>query len=162
MKATTATYIVTPMTADNLVQVVELEKSCGLSLWGHEGYAAELNRTDAVTLIVRKAHPPLTDGELNGESIEGFIAARLISDELHINNIAVQPNRRRSGIGGMLLNCALTKGKTLGAMWAVLEVRESNFAAKALYSHYGFDLLGRRRSYYVAPEEDALIMGKSL
>jgi ribosomal-protein-alanine N-acetyltransferase len=151
-------YIVTQMTAENLTQVVELEKSCGLSVWGYDGYASEIARTDAVTLVTSKAPTQADDDKL----IVGFIVARLIVDELHINNIAVHPTRRRFGIGGLLLDCALTQGKTLGATWAVLEVRESNSAANSLYNRYGFEVLGRRRKYYAAPEEDALIMGMSL
>jgi len=151
-------YNITQMTAENLIQVVELEKSCGLSVWGYDGYASEIVRADAVTLVISKAQTRADDDK----SIEGFIVARLIVDELHINNIAVHPNRRRSGIGGLLLDCALTKGKTLGARWAVLEVRESNHAANSLYNRYGFEVLGRRRKYYAAPEEDALVMGMSL
>lgn len=151
-------YTLTPMTTENLVQVVELETSCGLSIWGYDGYAAEIYRDDAVTLIASKAQ---THTSVDN-SIEGFIAARLVVDELHINNIAVNPGRRRAGIGGLLLECALRKGKALGAKWAVLEVRESNSAAHKLYSRYGFEVLGRRHNYYVAPDEDALIMGTDL
>lgn len=151
-------YIVTPMTTENLFQVVELETSCGLSVWGYDGYAAEVARADAVMLVVSNTQTHAT----GAKSIEGFIAARLVVDELHINNIAVNPNRRRAGIGRMLIECALKKGKALGAKWAVLEVRESNDAASNLYNRYGFEVLGRRHKYYVAPDEDALIMGRDL
>jgi [ribosomal protein S18]-alanine N-acetyltransferase len=39
-----------------------------------------------------------------------------------------------------------------------LEVRESNTRARALYASRGFEEVGRRRRYYRAPVEDALIL----
>ena len=39
-----------------------------------------------------------------------------------------------------------------------LEVRESNTPAIQLYMKHGFAQVGRRKDYYQAPKEDALIM----
>ncbi len=39
-----------------------------------------------------------------------------------------------------------------------LEVRESNIAARNLYKRLGFLEAGRRRDYYPAPPEDAIVM----
>ena len=39
-------------------------------------------------------------------------------------------------------------------------MRVSNSAAQALYRALGFRLMGLRRGYYRAPEEDALLMGR--
>ena len=41
-----------------------------------------------------------------------------------------------------------------------LEVRESNYAAIALYGSRGFRGEGRRKNYYDHPKEDAIIMTK--
>lgn len=49
-----------------------------------------------------------------------------------------------------------------GAETAFLEVRESNTAAQALYRALGFTSVGRRRSYYRAPREDALVLAAAL
>ena len=42
----------------------------------------------------------------------------------------------------------------------MLEVRESNLAARKLYLHAGFAEEGRRKDYYREPKEDAIIMWK--
>ena len=39
-----------------------------------------------------------------------------------------------------------------------LEVRASNAPAIALYEKYGFVPVGRRKNYYDAPREDAVLM----
>ena len=40
----------------------------------------------------------------------------------------------------------------------ILEVRESNKAARQLYAEAGFRIVGVRSDYYVSPREDALVM----
>jgi [ribosomal protein S18]-alanine N-acetyltransferase len=39
----------------------------------------------------------------------------------------------------------------------LLEVRKSNLAARGLYEKQGFREVGRRRTYYADPEEDAIL-----
>lgn len=152
------------MTAADLEEVVALEESCGLSLWGREGYAAELMRQEAVMLVIKESPvgERITSAGEEITPLRGFIAARLNADELHINNIAVNPAWRNRGLGHTLLDEAMRQGKRLGAKWAVLEVRAGNEAAQRLYSAHGFSVLGRRPSYYAAPIEDALIMGATV
>jgi [ribosomal protein S18]-alanine N-acetyltransferase len=48
--------------------------------------------------------------------------------------------------------------KERGAHELFLEVRESNEAAQRVYRERGFVVVGRRKSYYSAPVEDALVM----
>jgi ribosomal-protein-alanine N-acetyltransferase len=81
-----------------------------------------------------------------------------VLDELHINNLAVMPNLRRTGIGSTLLAFVLKKGVELGARRATLEVRRSNEAARLLYERAGFVVAGVRPGYYSKPVEDALVL----
>lgn len=148
-----AAEVILPMSLPDLSDVVELEAVSHLSRWGYDGYAAELERTDAVLLVAR---------ERSDSSLLGFVAARLNTDELHINNVAVRSAHRRRGLGRALLLEALRRGKMIGAKWAVLEVRAGNDAAIKAYDRLGFEVVGRRRGYYSAPIEDALVMGRSL
>ena len=48
--------------------------------------------------------------------------------------------------------------RAAGCRAVLLEVRVSNDAARALYARHGFTTAGRRRRYYTAPVEDALVM----
>jgi|SRR6266704_3903145 len=144
------------MSEHDLLEVVEIEELSGLSPWGWEAYHKELQSADDVIMLVASQSPLSADQ--NEKFVAGFIVARLIIDELHINNIAVRPDWRRMRIGGQLLLGALRWGREKGARRALLEVRAGNRAAQALYRSCGFEMTGRRRRYYRMPVEDALIM----
>jgi ribosomal-protein-alanine N-acetyltransferase len=61
-----------------------------------------------------------------------------------------------------LLDAALADARSRGAAVVYLEVRDSNAAARALYLSRGFSEVGRRRSYYRRPVEDAVVMRRPL
>ena len=147
------------MTEHDLLEVVEIEELSGLSPWGWDAYHKELQSRDSVIMLVARERAAYS-GTMKG--VFGFVVARMIVDELHVNNIAVRPECRRMGIGEHLLGRALTWGRSQGAQRALLEVRTSNDAAKGLYRRCGFEVTGRRRRYYRTPLEDALIMSVSL
>src|SRR5204863_9854147 len=90
--------------------------------------------------------------------VVGFCSFWRVSDELHVNNLAVAPDYRRSGAATALLGHVLSEGAKLGAVRVTLEVRRSNDAARLLYERFGFSVAGIRRGYYTKPEEDALIL----
>src|SRR2546422_11116292 len=137
------------MTEHDLLEVVEIEEACGLSPWGWEAYHRELQSPeDVIMLVSRKAF--LAPGETE-KLLAGFVVARLITDELHINNVAVRTNWRRIGIGANLLDSVLAWGNHKGARLGLLEVRAGNNRAQALYRRCGFEVTGRRRRYYRAP-----------
>ena len=48
-------YVVEWMTEHDLLEVVEIEETSGLSLWGWEAYRAELERRESVMLVARRA-----------------------------------------------------------------------------------------------------------
>jgi [ribosomal protein S18]-alanine N-acetyltransferase len=108
-------------------------------------------------VVVRSAGPP---DPLRG--ILAYCALRAVADETEILGLAVAPGWRRKGFGRFLLRRALSLGRALGAVTAFLEVREGNASAIGLYRSLGFYETGRRRSYYRDPEEDALVLSRSL
>jgi ribosomal-protein-alanine N-acetyltransferase len=77
-----------------------------------------------------------------------------------VHNLAVRPEYRGGGLGRRLLAIALTIGERRGARVALLEVRESNRPAIALYHSMGFASVAVRRNYYSQPSEDALVLRK--
>jgi ribosomal-protein-alanine N-acetyltransferase len=149
------------MTEHDLLEVVEIEESSGLSRWGWEAYHAELVRgaSGAIMLVARE---PNSAEIFEGKRVIGFIAARFSVDEMHINNVAVREASRRRGVGSALFATALEEGARRGAREAFLEVRASNRAAQALYERHGFRVIGRSRGYYKEPTEDALMMSVRL
>ena len=91
----------------------------------------------------------------------GFCLARVAADEAEILTLAVLPERRRQGIAARLLTAAMAAASGRGARRMLLEVAESNLAARRLYAAAGFRPVGRRARYY-ASGEDALVLAAAL
>jgi ribosomal protein S18 acetylase RimI-like enzyme len=92
--------------------------------------------------------------------VAGFLVSREIFSgtatappEREILNLAVVPSQRRTGIATLLLQLEFRKKAIF-----VLEVRESNLAARTLYQHFGFVEISRRQGYYDDPPETAIVM----
>ncbi len=89
--------------------------------------------------------------------LQGFLVAAHFGDEWELENIVVSPQARRKGIAGLLLKSLLQCAQQEGGREMFLEVRESNQAARQLYEKVGFNVTGRRPSYYSDPAEDAIL-----
>src|SRR4051794_41891551 len=83
--------------------------------------------------------------------VVGFCSFWRVLDELHINNLAVLPEVRRTGAATALLTYVLDYGAGLGARRATLEVRRSNEAARPLYERFRFTLAGGGPGHYKKP-----------
>ncbi len=83
----------------------------------------------------------------DGEPAAGFALSRGAVDEEELLLIAVHPEHRGRGIGGVLLERFLAAAWTRGARRMFLEMREGN-RAESLYRRHGFESVGRRRHYY--------------
>lgn len=136
------------MRVSDVDQVLEIERASFVSPWKSEHFLHELRENRwAVNLVV----------EQYGHVV-GYACLWCIHDELKINNIAVLDDRRRCGVGRWLLLCLLGEAIARGCSSATLEVRPSNTAAVALYRSHGFVEIGRRKGYYAAEREDAIVM----
>ncbi len=158
-----ARFYIAPMLESDLPAVVELERLARLSRWGYDGYRTELLHNPLAVMLVVRGHVPSLR-----RSIYGFLAGRVQLSarhdgrELHIANIAVDPEVRRQGLGRRLLKEALYTGRMYGATTAFLEVRQSNHGAQALYASLGFVTTARKRNFYTDPPEDGLLMELTL
>jgi [ribosomal protein S18]-alanine N-acetyltransferase len=90
-------------------------------------------------------------------SLEAFIIARMNGEECELENVVVANGARRRGIGSELMEVLRTEVQSQGSARIFLEVRESNTAARALYEKCGFQITGRRNSYYSNPAEDSVL-----
>lgn len=93
-----------------------------------------------------------------GGGLAGAALLRLVAGEGELLRIAVSPEARRQGIARMLLRALLSVAADACPHGVHLEVRASNVAARHLYAREGFVDHGRRRDYYQAPREDAILM----
>lgn len=147
------------MTEHDLLEVVEIEETSGLSRWGWAAYYAELQGGNSELMLVAK---PLCPPGIDQQQIAGYIVARETAGEVHVNNIAVRDQYRRRGYGGMLLGRVLDEARKKRATTAFLEVRRGNSAAQALYEKCGFKAIATRANYYSDPPEDAVVMSLDL
>jgi ribosomal-protein-alanine N-acetyltransferase len=129
--------------------VVALELASFTNPWSRDTLVWELANSDVTRVYL------LRDTE---DRAIAFCIAWIVFDELHINTLAVSPERRRQGLATHLLREVMADAAREGARRATLEVRESNTAALELYARLGFRVTARRRGYYTNPVEDALIL----
>src|SRR4051812_4323099 len=113
---------------DDLDAVVALEAASFTNPWTREMLARELEPPTAARVYVLR---------LPEARVAAFCSCWVIGDELHINTIAVDPARRRHGLGRALMETVLSLVAREGVSRATLEVRRSNVAAQRLYKRLG-------------------------
>jgi len=128
-----------------------IEKLSFPSPWSRWSFLTELANPLSHTLVAGPLSP-------QPWQVWGYIIFWLVAGEMHILNLAVHPDHRRRGIARRLLTEALSRGRSLGAQEAWLEVRPSNSPARALYESFGFEEVGKRPQYYTDTQEDALLL----
>lgn len=128
-----------------------LEQQCFSIPWTREQLEAELPDVHHEFLVAEA-----------GEEVLGYVGMMYVLDEGYISNVAVAPGYRRRGIGAALITELLRRAEALALAFVTLEVRESNVPAVALYESFGFAPVGRRKGYYDAPKEDAILMTRYL
>ena len=91
----------------------------------------------------------------------GYFVQTPVVDETHLLTIAVKEEMQGQGIGRFLLHQVIERAQLMQMAAVSLEVRVSNLRAIALYDAFGFLLVGRRKNYYEAAQqqrEDALVL----
>lgn len=140
-----------PMAREDLDAVLAIEQQSFSMPWTDAMFRSELQNERTSRLLVARAEA--ADGP-----IVGYIAYRIVLDEMHVILIAVAPAWRRRGVARQLLCQAMAQARTLGCTRATLEVRVSNTPALQLYYSLRFAPVGTRPKYYLRPTEDALIL----
>ncbi|MGH9898630.1 MAG: GNAT family N-acetyltransferase, partial [Pyrinomonadaceae bacterium] len=136
-------FHIEPMCEHDLIEVIEIEEVSRLSPWGWEAYHSQLMQ-GAMMQVARLTNSHAAPDLESGYSLLGYIAARSIINEIHINNIAVRPECRCHGVASALLRRTFDLAKHAGMVSAFLEVRSSNHEAQMLYYKFGFQLVGTR------------------
>jgi [ribosomal protein S18]-alanine N-acetyltransferase len=94
--------------------------------------------------------------------IIGWCCGLHLGAEAELLKIAVAPAQRRSSVGTVLLRHLEDVCRNSGVEVLFLEVRAANLAAVGLYTKLGYIRIGCRKQYYDNPDDDALILRKSL
>jgi ribosomal-protein-alanine acetyltransferase len=142
--------VIRPATADDLEAVVALEQACfGPEAWSAGLVADELASPSRVVLV----HD---DGAVRAYGTVGVVA-----DVADLHRIATAPQQQGRGVGRALLDALLSAAREQGAERMLLEVADTNTAARRLYEGTGFATIATRRRYYPSGA-DALVMERAL
>ena len=141
------TIIVRDAREADIPALAALEKICFSLPWTEEQLRASLPGERSVLLAAEGAGKVL-----------GYVGMMHVLDEGYLSNVAVDPACRRQGVAKALIAELLRRAGELSLAFVTLEVRESNAPAIALYEGFGFAPVGRRKNYYDAPKEDAVLM----
>ena len=157
--------IVRIATAEYLPDMIRLERQCVTAAhWTEHEYASLFQAQEAASsrlalIAERKIPAPLRDEK---SPVLGFLVARHVAPEWDLENIVVAPEFRGKGIGTQLMEALFSRAQHTNSESVLLEVRESNAAARSLYETLGFQETGRRKSYYTNPIEDAVLYSRSV
>lgn len=131
----------------DLDRVMELQRRAFTHPWTTDMVKKELTQDWSTVLLAEE-----------GGALLGISIFWLVHDELHLLNIATDPQHRQQGIASALLEASLERGRAHKCRIATLEVRRGNAPALALYRSHGFRPVGLRPNYYTDDREDAVVM----
>ena len=144
------TVLVRPATAADLPAIRALEQSAET--------AAHWSPRDYDTLFAPDSPKRLALVVEQADQLCAFVIAGCGPDDWEIENLVVDPKYRHQGIATQLIRQIVQRAQAVHATSVLLEVRESNLAARQLYTKAGFTEAGRRPGYYRDPSEDALLL----
>ena len=146
-----AEIIVRELKVEDSAAVAEMEQQIFSDSWSEKSVLETVQQKQSVCFAAEKAGHLL-----------GYLLAYHAADEAEIARIAVQKEARRQGAAGKLMQalehyCEEHKMEKL-----LLDVRESNEAARSFYTKNGFVEDGIRQGFYTNPSEDAVLMSRQL
>ncbi len=132
--------------------IIEIERAVFSDPWSARSFRDALSNPSVFCACARG----------DGRVVQGYVVAWFVADEGEIANLAVAPGAWGTGIGRALLDASIGEAAARGLKAVYLEVRDSNARARHLYGSRGFVEIGRRRSYYRRPVEDAIVLRRSM
>lgn len=138
-----------PLVDDDLKQVLLIEAQSYPEPWKLTHFQEELKKPYTHAFV-------LTDDETDSIII-GYIVYWIQAEGISLLNVAVDPKWRGFGFGKKLLLIMINEAVKEDISRIILEVRESNKNAIALYSEVGFKITHTRKNFY-SDGENALVM----
>ena len=137
--------IIRRATEVDLPGIMRIERDSFPAPWSEWGMYAEITHTRGRIYLVAM---------LAGKLV-AYIGGQWAADTCHIATIAVDPTRRRQGLGEGILLVLLLHLAEQSTKEVTLEYRTSNTAAPRLYSKVGFTHVRTCKGYYYDTGEDA-------
>ncbi len=135
------------MQKDDLECVARIEKECFVDPWSANSLELLTHDGIGVGMVCKE-----------NDKIVAYGGMLCVVDEGQITRIATHPDYRNKGYGRAVVLALKKHAKEVGIDSISLEVRESNMAAKKLYSDLDFKIEGKRNDFYTKPKEDAFVM----
>lgn len=136
------------MRRGDVAAVTALEAETFTMPWSDATFRGLMRRKDVDALVA-------VEGD---DTLVGYAVAWGVLDQGELANLCVRPEQFGSGLAVRLLEEVLARLAARGVSQCFLEVRESNERARRFYERHGFREVGRRKRYYVEPDEDALVL----
>ena len=95
----------------------------------------------------------------------GFAVGQIILDEAELFLIITKPENRKQGVGRRILATFEQQAFQNAVRRIILEVADTNTAARTLYTANGYQQIAVRKNYYTLPNgshADAIVMEKYL
>lgn len=144
---------IAPLRESDLGAVMQIEVQSFSNPWTPVAYAMELR------------HNPLASycaAWNEKDELVGYVGWWVVGEQATIVHVAVSPLARRGGVGSRLLQHACDAAQRAGSSAMTLRVRSMNETARKFYANLGFVETGRAKAYYSAPDDDAILMQRTL
>ena len=138
------------MRREDLPAVLDIERRSFAQPWSRAFFEKELATPFARLVVAVEEAVPRSE-------VIGYTCRWRVTDEVHLLNVAVHPERRGLGHGRALVGAVIAEAEVARTRVVYLEVRAGNVIARRLYRQLGFKDLGVRRGYY-GPGQDAIVM----
>ena len=137
-----AVFAVVPMQRDDLDAIMEIEPILFVGdPWPRSMYEYEITHNEFSFYRVIHGETP------EQPAILAYAGVWMLYDTAHVGTIGTHPAWQRRGLSTWLLLHLIEESLRRGAVEMTLEVRKSNLAAQALYHHFGFEKVARRRRH---------------
>jgi len=121
---------------DDAKEIFNIEKKVFKDHWSLKSIKSELNNLKYSKISVLEIE----------RKIIGYVFQRIIDDQNHIINVAIDIPFQHKGYGRFLLKNILKEDSYDTNVF--LEVKEANFPAVKLYTDLGFEEVQRKDGYY--------------
>ena len=131
----------------DLAAVLPVERACFEYAWTETDFLHCLRLRNCVGMVAEEC-----------ARVVGFMVYELHRSWIDLLNFAVDPPRRRRGIGGLMAVQLIVRLSNHGRDRITLAVRETNLGAQLFFRAQGFRATGVLRGYYEDSGEDAYQM----
>ena len=139
------------MRAEDMAAVAELEKAVFPDAWSEKAIQETYDQPHTLILTA-----------FEDKKLVGYVILYLTLEDAEIARIAVDEAYRRQKVASKILRELKLLCADNGISKLLLEVRESNEAARSFYEEMGFTTDGVRKNYYTMPVEHAVLMSLEL